>query len=106
MAQVSNKTFANISYDLNYTYIDEVDDECICSICSLPLVEPLLHTTCEQMFCSKCVENLNSCPKCNPPPSAKEHDEAITNDEASETLVTIPFETRPAPKSIKNFLDK
>ena len=44
---------------------DEWDEEILCSICYLPLVEPTQHNQCAIAFCKKCIEKVKySCPVC------------------------------------------
>ena len=44
---------------------DEWDEEILCSICYLPLVEPTQHNQCAIAFCKKCIENAKyNCPVC------------------------------------------
>ena len=44
---------------------DEWDEEILCSICYLPLVEPTQHNQCAIAFCKKCIEKANyNCPVC------------------------------------------
>src|SRR4051794_11898312 len=47
-----------------YDYIDTIENDLICSICLNAFIQPVIHNECENMFCKKCVKNLDKCPLC------------------------------------------
>ncbi|EFC40564.1 predicted protein [Naegleria gruberi] len=52
----------------DYIYLDEnnIEKDLICSLCYHPFIDPIMHSTCENMFCSSCVKKVigNKCPLC------------------------------------------
>ncbi|EFC37928.1 predicted protein [Naegleria gruberi] len=71
-----------------YQYVDlnSIDENLLCQICNLPLVNPLTHAACGMMYCFKCIELTENCPTCG-----------------GESLKSTAI---PAPKSITNMLSK
>jgi hypothetical protein len=51
-----------------YTYVDEdsIDEELLClHICQSPLLDPVVHNKCENMYCRECIKKVNyKCPVC------------------------------------------
>ena len=41
-----------------------MDEDYMCPICLDVLKKPVMHSSCENMFCEECVKGLTSCPKC------------------------------------------
>lgn len=60
-----------MGYDLT-NFVDEVDDELQCQICTMVLEHPI-ETPCEHFFCSECIEGWLSvnavCPVDRRPPT-------------------------------------
>ncbi len=48
-------------YSQNYTfeYVDRIaiPEDFICSICSAPIIEPIVHVSCANVFCRLCIQN-------------------------------------------------
>ena len=54
---------SNQSNSFNYVDLDKIEETLICPICQLPFVDPIVHS-CENTFCSNCIESLTTCPFC------------------------------------------
>jgi len=50
--------------DLVYENEDSIDQNLICSVCREPVLEPIIHIPCQNMFCKACMTKLSSCPLC------------------------------------------
>src|SRR4051812_21156583 len=47
----------------HYVALDGVDDELLCSVCTDPFVNPVVHD-CGNTFCRACVTQTTVCPLC------------------------------------------
>lgn len=50
-----------------FDYVDEgrvIDEELLCSVCSEPLCEPVMHQSCGNLACAACVPSSGACPIC------------------------------------------
>jgi len=50
--------------DFVYENEDSIDQNLICSVCREPVLEPIIHIPCQNMFCKACMTKLSSCPLC------------------------------------------
>ena len=50
-----------------YANIDAIPLELICSVCALPLVNPVEHPECGNEICESCTVSQADCPSCNKP---------------------------------------
>ena len=49
-----------------FCYVNEgkIDTHLLCLKCKLPLLEPVMHMKCENLFCKECLEQQEKCPDC------------------------------------------
>lgn len=49
-----------------FHYFDEksIPEHLLCPLCFHPLVSPVEHSQCHQVFCEKCVSGIKNCPIC------------------------------------------
>jgi len=59
-------TKPQIQNTIRFTYVesDKISPDLICSICCEPFFEPIMHMSCQNVFCKKCVEKVSNCPLC------------------------------------------
>jgi hypothetical protein len=50
--------------DFLYANEDAISDNLKCPVCISPFIDPIEHILCGNAFCSKCLVNLQKCPKC------------------------------------------
>lgn len=52
---------------LKYVAESNLDEDVICSVCTEPFFEPVMHQSCGNVFCASCVRSLENCPLCRSP---------------------------------------